>query len=107
MWFRYGWRYQMGPWVRQGYRVIVPDMLGYGGTQKPIEASDYSAKKICADLAALLDLLEIKSAVCMKEVVRNDSMLIFSQVVIGHDWGSFIAGRFALWHPNRILALAM
>jgi len=86
----YGWRYQIGPWVRRGYRVVVPDMLGYGGTQKPIEASEYSAKKICADLAALLDLLEIKSA-----------------VTIGHDWGSFIVGRFALWHPNRILALAM
>ena len=82
-------------------------MLGYGGTQKPIEASDYSAKKICADLAAILDLLEIKRAVCMKEPVHNDSMLIFSQVIIGHDWGSFIVGRFALWHPNRILALAM
>jgi len=86
----YGWRYQIGPWVRRGYRVVVPDMLGYGGTQKPIEPSNYSAKKICADLAALLDLLEIRCA-----------------VFIGHDWGSFIAGRFALWHPNRILALAM
>jgi soluble epoxide hydrolase/lipid-phosphate phosphatase len=86
----YGWRYQIGPWVRRGYRVVVPDMLGYGGTQKPIEASDYSAKKLCADLAALLDLLEIKSA-----------------VIIGHDWGAFIAGRFALWYSNRILALAM
>ena len=84
-------------------------MLGYGGTQKPIEPSDYSTKKICADLAALLDLLEIKGAVCMKgmRMVRNNSMLIFCQVIIGHDWGSFIAGRFALWHPNRILALAM
>ena len=61
MWYRYGWRYQIGPWFRQ-----VLDMMGYGGTQQPIEASDYSAKKICADLAALLDLLEIKSAVCMK-----------------------------------------
>jgi len=86
----YGWRYQIGPWVRRGYRVVVPDMLGYGGTQKPIEASNYSTKKLCADLAALLDLLEIKSA-----------------VVIGHDWGAFVVGRFALWHPNRILALAM
>jgi len=65
-------------------------MLGYGGTQKPTEASDYSPKKLCADLAALLDLLEIKSA-----------------VLIGHDWGSFMVGRFALWYPDRILALAM
>jgi soluble epoxide hydrolase/lipid-phosphate phosphatase len=45
-------------------------MLGYGGTEKPIEASDYSAKKICADLAALLDLLDVKSAVCMKVTVQ-------------------------------------
>ena len=107
--YRYGWRYQIGPWVRRGYRVVVPDMLGYGGTQKPIEASDYSAKKICADLAALLDLLEIKSAVCkMKETVQRFHANIFqSQVFIGHDWGSFIVGRFALWYPNRILALAM
>ena len=66
--YRYGWRYQIGPWVRRGYRVVVPDMLGYGGTQKPIEASEYTPKKLCADLAALLDLLEIKKAVCCFEI---------------------------------------
>jgi len=27
--------------------------------------------------------------------------------VIGHDWGSYIAGRFALWHPDRLLALGL
>ena len=77
--FRYGWRYQIGPWVRRGYRVVVPDMLGYGGTQKPIEASDYSAKKLCADLAALLDLLEIKSAVCVT-YERNGSMILHANI---------------------------
>ena len=107
-WYRYGWRYQIRPWVRRGYRVVVPDMLGYGGTQKPIDASEYSTKKLCADLAALLDLLEIKSAVCsMTKPFNGFQGLIYSQVIIGHDWGSFIVGRFALWHPNRILALVM
>ena len=67
---RYGWRYQIGPWVRRGCRVVVPDMLGCGGTQKPVDASEYSTKKLCADLAALLDLLEIKSAVCIKKTVQ-------------------------------------
>ncbi|EEB96011.1 hypothetical protein MPER_04928, partial [Moniliophthora perniciosa FA553] len=38
----------------------------------------------------LLDLLEIKKA-----------------VVLGHDWGAFTAGRFALWHPDRLLALVI
>ncbi|KAH9959851.1 alpha/beta-hydrolase [Russula dissimulans] len=86
----YGWRYQIGPWVNAGYRVVVPDMLGYGGTDKPRAAEEYSTKKLCADLAALLDVVGVSKA-----------------IVIGHDWGSFIAGRFALWHPDRLLALGV
>lgn len=43
--------------------MVVPDMLGYGGTDKPEDASEYSTKKLCADLAALLDILDVKQAV--------------------------------------------
>ncbi|KAF8494225.1 Alpha/Beta hydrolase protein [Russula emetica] len=86
----YGWRHQIGPWVRAGYRVLAPDMLGYGGTDKPLDAEEYSTKKLCADLAALLDIVGVSRA-----------------IVIGHDWGSYIAGRFALWHPDRLLALGL
>lgn len=60
---RYGWRFQIGPWVRKGYRVIVPDMLGYGGTDKPQSAEEYSTKKLCADLSALLDHINVERAV--------------------------------------------
>jgi soluble epoxide hydrolase/lipid-phosphate phosphatase len=42
---------------------VVPDMLGYGGTDKPADPSEYSTKKLCADLVALLDFLSIKKAV--------------------------------------------
>lgn len=62
--YRYGWRFQIGPWVREGYRVVAPDMLGYGGTDKPQDPSDYSTQRLCADLAALLDLLGVQRAVC-------------------------------------------
>ncbi|KDR84029.1 hypothetical protein GALMADRAFT_236620 [Galerina marginata CBS 339.88] len=86
----YGWRNQIGPWVRRGSRVVVPDMLGYGGTSKPVDPAEYSTKKLSADLAALLDILGIKKA-----------------VLIGHDWGAFTVGRFALWYPDRVLALVM
>ncbi|KAI0258109.1 alpha/beta-hydrolase [Gloeopeniophorella convolvens] len=86
----YGWRHVIGPWVRAGYRVIVPDMLGYGGTDKPQAAEEYSTKKLCADLAALLNLVGVPKA-----------------IVVGHDWGSYTAGRFALWQPDRLLALAL
>ena len=60
---RYGWRYQIGPWVRRGHRVVVPDMLGYGGSDKPENPSEYSAKKLCGDPAALLDFLGVSQAV--------------------------------------------
>ncbi|TFY54888.1 hypothetical protein EVG20_g9527 [Dentipellis fragilis] len=86
----YGWRYQIGPWVRKGYRVVVPDMLGYGDTDKPHDFNEYTTKRLSDDLAALLDAIGVQKA-----------------VIIGHDWGAYTVSRFALWHPNRLLALAM
>jgi pimeloyl-ACP methyl ester carboxylesterase len=85
----YGWRFQIRPW-QEKYRVVVPDMLGYGQTDMPSESDLYSAKRLSDDLAALLDLLGITKA-----------------VVIGHDWGSFVVSRFALWHPARLLGMIL
>jgi pimeloyl-ACP methyl ester carboxylesterase len=42
---------------------VVPDMLGYGGTDKPLAVEEYSTKKLCADLAALLDIIGVSRAV--------------------------------------------
>lgn len=103
----YGWRHQIRPWAAQGYRVIAPDMLGYGKTDMPLEASAYSTKRLCDDLAALLDHLGVQKAVSTILTVFSSNILSSAQVVIGHDWGSFIAGRFALWYPQRLLALAL
>ncbi|RDX53844.1 alpha/beta-hydrolase [Lentinus brumalis] len=86
----YGWRYQIKPWVDLGYRVVVPDKLGYGGTDKPEDAIHYTSKRISDDIAALMDLLQIPKA-----------------VIIGHDWGCFMVSRFALWHPDKLLALVL
>ncbi|KAJ7734027.1 epoxide hydrolase [Mycena maculata] len=86
----YGYWHQIGPWARAGFRVVVPDMLGYGGSDAPVDPAQYTTKRLAADLAALLTLLGVARA-----------------VVIGHDWGSFTAGRFALWHPERVLALVL
>lgn len=65
---RYGWRYQIGPWVRRGCRVVVPDMLGYGGSSKPEAPEEYTTKKLCADLAALLDALGIRRTVSSRRL---------------------------------------
>ena len=53
-----------------GFRAIAPDMRGYGETDAPPNAEDYTQELICADMVALLDALEIDSA-----------------VFVGHDWG--------------------
>jgi len=60
---RAAWKYQIGPWVEAGYRVVVPDMLGYGQTDKPDEPEEYSLKKLTDDLAALLDHIGSPKAV--------------------------------------------
>ena len=60
---RYGWRYQIKPWVELGYRVVVPDQLGYGGTDKPQDSVEYTPRKISNDIAALMDLLQLPKAV--------------------------------------------
>ena len=52
--------------MRAGYRVVVPDMLGYGGTDKPLAAEEYSTKMLCADLAALLDVVGVSKAVSVR-----------------------------------------
>ena len=49
--------------MRLGYRVVVPDMLGYGGTDKPEDPAAYVPRRLSADLAALLDALSISKAV--------------------------------------------
>jgi hypothetical protein len=61
---RAAWKYQIGAWVAAGYRVVVPDMLGYGQTDKPDEPEEYSPKKLSDDLAALLDHLNSPKAAC-------------------------------------------
>jgi len=84
----YGWRHQIAPWRDAGYRVVVPDMLGYGGTDKPGDIPEYGSKSLSTDIAALLDLLQVRKA-----------------IVVGHDWGAATVWRFALYFPERILAL--
>ena len=65
---RYGWRHQIRPWVQAGHRVIAPDMLGYGQTDKPLAAADYTLKKLADDLAALLDVTAVSKVVCIVRI---------------------------------------
>jgi pimeloyl-ACP methyl ester carboxylesterase len=59
-----------------GYRVIVPDLLGFGASSRPNGALDLHAENQANTLAVALDQLDIASV-----------------MVVGHDFG----GPVALW----------
>ena len=84
----YSWRHQMQAIADSGRRAIAPDLRGFGGSSAPEAVEAYDIEALTGDLAALLDALEIEQA-----------------VVVGHDWGSDLAWKFALLHPDRVSAV--
>ena len=46
----YSWRHQIKGLAESGYRVIAPDMRGYGDTSSPTLAADYRVDTLVADL---------------------------------------------------------
>jgi soluble epoxide hydrolase / lipid-phosphate phosphatase len=65
----YDWRHQVVFFKEKGYGLIVPDMLGYGGTAKPADVGAYKANLIAKDLVDVLDAEGIQQV-----------------IAIGHDW---------------------
>ncbi|KZL16255.1 Soluble epoxide hydrolase [Pseudovibrio axinellae] len=84
----YSWRYQIEPLVKAGYRVIAPDLRGYGQTSQPEDVGAYTMKHLMGDVIALLDTLEIAQA-----------------YVCGHDWGGLITWQLALFYPERLMGV--
>uniref|UniRef100_A0A5F9D523 ADAM metallopeptidase domain 2 n=1 Tax=Oryctolagus cuniculus TaxID=9986 RepID=A0A5F9D523_RABIT len=86
-WF--SWRYQIPALAQAGYRVLAVDMKGYGESSAPPEIEEYSMEVLCKDMVTFLDNLGIPQA-----------------VFIGHDWGGMLVWSMALFHPERVRAVA-
>jgi haloalkane dehalogenase len=70
--------------VRTGMRVIAPDLVGYGKSDKPAAREDYSYQRQVDWLGAWL--------------IAND----FSKITLfGQDWGGLIGLRLVVDHPAR------
>ncbi len=85
----WSWRHQIPALAEAGYRVIAPDLRGYGDTKGPADPQAYTNLHVVGDLVMMLDALEEKQA-----------------VIVGHDWGSPIAWLAATLRPDRFRAVA-
>ena len=79
------WRHQIPALAAEGYRVIVPDLRGYGLSDAPDAVEDYDIAHLTGDLVGLLDALDVEKAVFM-----------------GHDWGGLLAWQMPLFHEPRV-----
>ena len=80
------WRHQAGPLAEAGFRVIAPDLPGFGEADKPQEADAYRITRI---VDQVLELLGDAPA-----------------HVVAHDWGAGVGWVLASLHPERVASLA-
>jgi pimeloyl-ACP methyl ester carboxylesterase len=77
------WRHQVSALRGAGYRVIAPDMLGYGETDKPADPARYAGEEVVADVLALVEKLGVENI-----------------DVVGHDWGAFLSWELVSRFPS-------
>ena len=83
------WKDTMAALLEDGYRVVVPDQIGFGKSSKPAHFQ-YSFQTLADQTRRLLDNLKVDSA-----------------TVVGHSMGGMPATRFALMFPSRSDALVL
>ncbi|SDV51436.1 alpha/beta fold hydrolase [Chitinasiproducens palmae] len=82
------WRRVIDVLSAQGFRVVVPDQIGFGRSSKPDLA--YSFDLLAANTIALLDHLRLGSV-----------------IVLGHSMGGMLAIHLASSYPDRVQRLVL
>jgi haloalkane dehalogenase len=79
------------PLVAAGHRVIAPDLVGFGRSDKPTEQSDYTYARHVAWMRALL----------------FDNLDLGDTTFFGQDWGGLIGLRLVAADPDRFARVAI
>jgi pimeloyl-ACP methyl ester carboxylesterase len=82
------WRHQVPVLAASGFRVITPDMRGFGRSARPGGVDAYRLRNAVTDVGAILNRLDLETA-----------------HVVGHDWGAAVAWLTAMLYPERIRKL--
>jgi pimeloyl-ACP methyl ester carboxylesterase len=85
----YSWRHQIAPLARAGFRVVAPDLRGFGRTDAPQATAAYGIFHLVGDLVDLVVKLGEEQA-----------------IIVGHDWGATLAWHAALLRPDMFRAVA-
>jgi soluble epoxide hydrolase/lipid-phosphate phosphatase len=97
LFFQHGWPDHAEMWkdVATSLRstkhpIIIPDLLGYNGTDKPTDPAEYGWDKMTKDLMEIID------------TEKADKV-----ISIGHDWGSACAARLYNYNPTRVVGIVL
>ena len=81
----YLYRHVAAALVAEGFRCVVPDLIGFGRSDKPVAVEDHSyrrhvewVRELCFDVLGLTDV-----------------------TLVGQDWGGLIGLRLVGEHPDR------
>ncbi|MDM7860504.1 haloalkane dehalogenase [Alteromonas sp. ASW11-36] len=80
----YLYRKMITPLTAAGYRVIVPDLIGFGRSDKPTERSDYTYQRHLDWVTQLLDQLQLTDI-----------------TLVCQDWGGLLGLRLVGEQPER------
>ncbi|MDJ0768014.1 MAG: haloalkane dehalogenase [Ilumatobacter sp.] len=87
----YLYRHMIPPLVDAGHRVVAPDLVGFGRSDKPTEQSDYTYARHVAWMSSLvfghLDLRDV--------------------TFFGQDWGGLVGLRLVAADPDRFARVAI
>ncbi|KAK3722406.1 hypothetical protein LTR37_002397 [Vermiconidia calcicola] len=83
------WQFVVPSLLKSGLRIVVPDLLGYGGTSKPTDPKEYNWELMVTDMVEVLEVEGILGGV----------------IPMGHDWGAAFAQRFYMLQTDRCAGL--
>ncbi len=86
----YLYRHMIAPVVAAGYRVVAPDLVGFGKSDKPAAKTDYSYASHVDWMRQWLEGLDLKDI-----------------TLACQDWGSLIGLRLVAAMPERFRAVAL